>query len=133
MLLASATLAALTGLLLGAPDAQPRDAIQDSPGAVLALFAHNVAAAGIPLALAALGWDRTRGLDGVGDAIVAASLIANGALVGWAFARAGIELAAYLPHLPFEWTAIALPGRRLALPSPRLSGPARVAPARHSA
>jgi Stage II sporulation protein M len=35
-------------------------------------------------------------------------LVVNGAVVGWAVARAGLGLAAYLPHLPLEWGAIAI-------------------------
>ena len=37
-----------------------------------------------------------------------ASLAVNGGIVGYAAARSGAELARYLPHLPFEWGAIAL-------------------------
>jgi hypothetical protein len=107
--IASAALAALVAVAAGTSHANPHDAIDDSPGAVAALFAHNAAVAWIPLGLAALGWDRARSLHLTGDAVVLASLIANGAVVGYALARAGPELAAYLPHLPFEWTAIALP------------------------
>lgn len=36
-------------------------------------------------------------------------LIANGASIGRGFAQAGSELFAYLPHLPLEWAALALP------------------------
>jgi hypothetical protein len=40
--------------------------------------------------------------------VVSASLAVNGGVVGYAAARSGAELARYLPHLPFEWGAIAL-------------------------
>ena len=108
-LIASAALATLIALAGAASHTNPHDSIDDSPGAVAALFAHNAGVAWIPLGLAALGWDRARGLRLTGDAIVLASLIANGGVVGYALARVGPELAAYLPHLPVEWTAIALP------------------------
>jgi hypothetical protein len=108
-LIASAALATLIALAAGASHTNPHDAIDDSPGAVASLFAHNAAVAWIPLGLAALGWDRERGLRLTGDAVVLASLIANGGVVGYALARVDPKLAAYLPHLPFEWTAIALP------------------------
>ncbi len=108
-LLLAAALGALAALGLGVSHTEPHDAIKDSPGAVASLFAHNAAVAWIPLALAAIGWDRTPGLQLTGDLVVGASLIANGAVVGYAIARTGPELAAYLPHLPFEWSAIALP------------------------
>ena len=107
--IASAGLVALFAVAVGASHANPHDAIEESPRAVATLFAHNAAVAWIPLGLAALGWDRARGLQLAGDAVVLASLIANGGVVGYALARVGPELAAYLPHLPVEWTALALP------------------------
>jgi hypothetical protein len=107
-LLAAALCALVLGLALGVPSREPHDAIRDSPGEVAALFLHNLYVAGIPLALAALGWDRMPRLGVVGDALVALSLLANGAVVGWALARAGAQLLAYLPHLPLEWAGIAV-------------------------
>jgi hypothetical protein len=109
VLTASAAVASLVAIAAGASHTNPHDAIDDSPGAVAALFAHNAAVAWIPLGLAGLGWDRARGLQLTGDAVVLASLIANGGVVGYALARVGPELAAYLPHLPLEWAAIAVP------------------------
>jgi hypothetical protein len=107
-LCASALLALLLALALGASHRAPHDAIPDSPGAVASLFAHNASVVAIPLGLGALGWERTAHLDRLGDLVVIVSLIANGAAVGYALARSGPELARYLPHLPFEWGAIAL-------------------------
>ena len=107
-LASSALICGLASLALGVSHAAPHDAISDSPAAVGSLFLHNAWVAGIPLGLAALGWDRTAGLSRVGDAVVLASLAVNGGIVGYAAARSGAELARYLPHLPFEWGAIAL-------------------------
>ena len=104
----SALLALLLALALGASHRAPHDAISDSPGAVASLFAHNAWVAAIPLGLGGLAWDRTAYLDHLGDLVVTVSLIANGAAVGYAFARSGPELVRYLPHLPFEWGGIAL-------------------------
>lgn len=36
-------------------------------------------------------------------------MIANGAVIGLALERAGLELWAYLPHLPLKRAAIAIP------------------------
>jgi hypothetical protein len=108
-MISSGVVAALFAVVASASHAYPHDAIADSPGTVATLFAHNAAVAWIPLGLAAIGWDRTRGLQMTGDLVVLASLIANGAAVGYALSRTGFELVAYLPHLPFEWSAIALP------------------------
>ena len=107
-LCASALACGLVALVFGVSHATPHDAISDSPTAVGSLFLHNAWVAGIPLGLAALGWDRTAGLARVGDSVVMASLAVNGGIVGYAAARSGAELVRYLPHLPFEWGAIAL-------------------------
>ena len=108
LLAGCALLAATLALAIGATHTHPRDAISDSPAAVLSLLAHNAGVVGIPLALSALGWDRSAGLASVGDLLIAASLIANGGIVGWVAAHTGLQLAAYLPHLPFEWAALAI-------------------------
>jgi hypothetical protein len=104
----SALVGGLLAIALGASHAEPHDAIADSPEQVASLFAHNAWVAAIPLGLGALGWDRTAYLDRLGDLVVTGSLIANGAAVGDALTRSGPELLRYLPHLPFEWGAIAL-------------------------
>ena len=110
LLAGCALLAASWRLRIGASHAHPRDAIDDSPAAVaLAPRPQRRRRRGSRSRLAALGWDRSAGLALAGDLVVAASLIANGAVVGWALARTGLELAAYLPHLPFEWAALAIP------------------------
>jgi hypothetical protein len=105
----SAALATLVGLEIGASQRAPHDAIEDSAAAVGSLILHNAAVVLIPFALLALGWERMPGIRHLGDGVVIASLLGNGAVVGYAFARAGLGLAAYLPHLPFEWGAIAIP------------------------
>jgi hypothetical protein len=120
----SALLGLLAEVAFGACHRAPHDAISDSPAAVASLFLHNAGVAGIALGLAALGWDRTPRLARVGDALLAASLAVNGGVVGYALARSGVELARYLPHLPFEWLGMAAGGGawlslRLSQPSDR--------------
>ncbi len=62
----------------------------------------------VPLILAAARWGRGAVTRTVGDAIVAATLIFSPLLVGSAIGRHGLELLAYLPHLPVEWAALSV-------------------------
>ena len=90
-------------------DAQrPHDALSTEPATVLDLLAHNARVALWPLLLVALAWSRMRITRLVGDALVAGHVLGHGALLGSALAQRP-ELWRYLPHLPFEWLAIALP------------------------
>jgi hypothetical protein len=106
--------AALVGALLEAAGVggitvpAPRDALAARPGTALTLFAHNAGVALWPLALVALGWPALAWVRGVGDALVAGQLVGHGALLGSALAQQP-ELWRYLPHLPFELLALALP------------------------
>jgi hypothetical protein len=109
VLCSSALVTALIALALGAPPTTPHDSIDPNGAAVVSLVLHNAAVAMVPLALLALGWDQTPILRNLADGLVAVLVIANGAVVGYAFARAGVALLPYLPHLPFEWTALAIP------------------------
>jgi hypothetical protein len=101
--------AASIGALIAAEPATPTDALDDDPGTALGLFAHNAAVALWPLALLALGWDRIGPLASLADGLIVASLAVNGVQVGRALSAAGAELWPYLPHLPAEWIALALP------------------------
>ena len=70
---------------------------------------HNGVVMLAPLALLALGIHRIpRARRGV-DAWIAAVLIANGGIVGIAFAVTGTDLSRYLVQLPLEWFALAVP------------------------
>jgi len=74
----------------------------------LMTWLHNVRVGGWPLLLAALGLHRHRWQRRLGDVLLATSLIANGTLVGAAIAAGHERILPYLPHLPFEWAALAL-------------------------
>jgi hypothetical protein len=108
-LCSSALVTALIALALGAPPATPHDSIDPNAAAVASLVLHNAAVAMVPLALLALGWDQIPIVKNLADGLVAVVVIVNGAVVGYAFARAGPALLPYLPHLPFEWMAVAIP------------------------
>jgi hypothetical protein len=86
----------------------PRDALAAAPRTVVELVAHNLPVAIWPLALVALGWPALPGARRVGDALVAGQLLGHGALVGSALTQHP-GLWRYLPHLPLEWLALALP------------------------
>jgi hypothetical protein len=86
----------------------PRDALAATPRTVLELVAHNLPVALWPVALIFLGWPALPVVRRVGDALVAGQLLGHGALVGNAVAQHP-GLWRYLPHLPLEWLALALP------------------------
>jgi hypothetical protein len=86
----------------------PRDALPAEPGTVLELLAQNTPVAMWPLALVALGWPAIPAIRTLGDLLVVAQLLGHGLLVGAALAAHG-GLWRYLPNLPLEWAAIAVP------------------------
>jgi hypothetical protein len=106
--------AALAGALLAAAGVRvitvpaPHDALAPTPDTALALLAHNAGVALWPLALVAVGWPGLAGVRGLGDALVAGHFVGHGALVGSALAQQP-GMWRYLPHLPFELLALALP------------------------
>lgn len=99
----------------------PRDALDASAGTALSLIANNALVVLWPFALIALSWPAIPGARFAGDALVAAQLLMHGLTVGGAIGQRP-ELWRYLPHLPLEWLALALPAtawtlaRRNALP-----------------
>jgi hypothetical protein len=86
----------------------PHDALADTPANAIALFRHNLPIDLWPLALVWLGWPAIPVARSVGDALVTGQLVWHGALLGSALAQQP-ALWRYLPHLPFEYTALALP------------------------
>jgi hypothetical protein len=86
----------------------PYDALPDTPAIAAELLAHNAVVALWPLALVELGWPRLRGFRWFGDVLIAGQLLGHGALIGTALAQRP-ELWRYLPHLPVEVVALAVP------------------------
>lgn len=74
---------------------------------IVALVMHNAGIACWPLLLGSLISPRGR-FAALGDITVAASLALNALLVGVALGAYGQTIVPYLPHLPFEWAALAL-------------------------
>jgi hypothetical protein len=109
VLCSSAVVTGLVAQAAGAPSTTPHDSIDANAAAVLSLLMHNAAVAMTPLGLLALGWDQIPIVKNLADGLVTVVIIVNGAVVGYAFARAGVALLPYLPQLPFEWTALAIP------------------------
>jgi hypothetical protein len=110
------TLWAATALAAGAASAgvtvigagAPRDALAATPPTAIELLAHNCPVALWPLALVGLGWPAIPGARRAGDVLIAAQLLGHAALVGGALG-AHPGMWRYLPHLPLEWLALALP------------------------
>ncbi len=99
-------------------------------GAPLELLVHNSAVALWPLCLLALDWHAIPVVRRISDGLIAAQLALHGASVGAALAT-WPQLVRWLPHLPAEYCAIALPcaawiGARQGRP-PRTSELRRVA------
>ena len=86
----------------------PRDALDATPATAISLLGHNALIALWPLALIALGWPSLAGVRWVGDALIAAQLVLHGLVVGGALASHP-AMWRYLPHLPVEWLALAIP------------------------
>jgi hypothetical protein len=91
---------------LGAPP--PHDALDATPATAISLLGHNALTALWPLALIALGWPSLAGGRWLGDALVSAQLLLHGLVVGGALAS-HTSMWRYLPHLPVEWLALAIP------------------------
>lgn len=86
----------------------PYDALDTTPATAMSLLGHNALIALWPVALIALGWPSLPGVRWVGDALVAAELLLQGLVVGGALAS-DPAMWRYLPHLPVEWLALAIP------------------------
>jgi hypothetical protein len=86
----------------------PHDALTAAPATVLALVRHNAVVALWPLALVWLGWPAIPVARTTGDALAAGQVLLHGAVLGSALAQQP-GLWRYLPHLPFEFAALALP------------------------
>jgi hypothetical protein len=106
--------ATVVGVLAGVAGVQlikvgtPHDALPASLSTARGLLAGNALVVLWPLALVALDWPRIPVARAIGDVVVAGQLLGHGLLVGDALGqRPG--LWRYLPHLPIEWLAIALP------------------------
>ena len=138
MLAVSLTLAGVTLLAAIAatlapelgPATAPHPTLHGTPDEALSIAAHNARTLIAPLLLIAGRWHTSRLTRPIGDAIVAALVIANATLVGLALGRYPTQLPAYLPHLPLEDTALAIAAgawlaHRLAdpadAPAPRLA------------
>jgi hypothetical protein len=91
---------------LGTPP--PHDALDATPATAISVLGHNALIALWPLALIVLGWPSLPGARRVGDALVTAQLLLQGAMVGGALASHPATWR-YLPHLPVEWLALAIP------------------------
>jgi hypothetical protein len=87
---------------------EPYDALPASLSSVWELWTHNAPVVLWPLALIALAWPWSPGLHRLGDVLVAGTVLGHGITIGSALAQQP-ELWRYLPHLPLEWLAIALP------------------------
>jgi hypothetical protein len=87
----------------------PRNALPATSATALELLTHNGRVTLWPLLLVALDWPHRAVTRLVGDALLAGHLAGHGAVIGSALAQQP-SLWRYLPHLPLEWLAIALPG-----------------------
>jgi hypothetical protein len=76
-------------------------------GDASAIALHNATAAALPLACA-LAAPASRALRRLADGAVLALLGLNAAIAGAALGAYGPAILRYLPHLPGEWTALAL-------------------------
>lgn len=86
----------------------PRDALPARIGVAVDLAAHNAPVALWPAGLVAAGWAAIPVARTLGDVLVVAQLAGHGLLVGSALG-AHPDLWRYLPHLPIEWLALAVP------------------------
>ena len=86
----------------------PRDALPARLSIAIELVADNAPVALWPLALLALGWASLPIARTLGDVLVTAQVLGHGLLVGSALGTHP-ELWRYLPHLPVEWLALAIP------------------------
>jgi hypothetical protein len=86
----------------------PHDALAARTSTALALLAHNAPVALWPLALTVLGWHALPLVRTAGDVLITGQLVAHGLIVGSALGQHP-AVWRYLPHLPLEWLALALP------------------------
>lgn len=86
----------------------PHDALAATPSTTAGLFWHNLPVVAWPLALFWLGWTAIPVARAVGDALISGQLLWHGVLLGNALAQEP-GLWRYLPHLPLELTALAIP------------------------
>ena len=86
----------------------PHDALTADASTALTLLRLNAIVALWPIALLAIGWHRIPFARRVGDTLVRAQLLGNGLVAGDALGQHP-QLWRYLPHLPVEWLAIAIP------------------------
>jgi hypothetical protein len=102
------------GVLLGLagvaliPAQAPRDALTANADTALTLLRLNAVVALWPIALLGLSWHRIPYIRHLGDALVRAQLLGNGLVAGDALGQHP-GLWRYLPHLPLEWLALAIP------------------------
>jgi hypothetical protein len=104
--------AALLGALIPPAAAVARDAFVLAPpspsvGEGVAIATNNLRLALVPVGLAAVGLPRSKVGRLLGDAVVAGTLLVNGALVGAVLGAYGSALLPSLLHLPLEWEAFA--------------------------
>lgn len=74
---------------------------------VVSIVANNVLRSSWPLVLGPLGARRNRLTRTLADGAVLANLLVPGLLVGGALGGYGLQVLAYLPHVPVEWAGIA--------------------------
>jgi hypothetical protein len=86
----------------------PHDALPASADTVRSLLGHNALVALWPLGLVLIGWPGLRGTALVGDVLVGAQLVSHGYFLG-ALVAVQPDVWRFLPHLPVEWFALALP------------------------
>ena len=94
--------------LLELTSGAPRDALPARLETVVDLAVHNALIALWPAALVAVGWTVIPVVRTVGDVLVVGQLAGHGLLVGSALGTHP-DLWRYLPHLPLEWLALAVP------------------------
>jgi hypothetical protein len=86
---------------------QPSQTPSPALSHVLSLAVHNLPIAAWPLLLGVVGAHHSRTGRLVADSLLAGCLAVNVLPVGAALGAYGPELFPYVPHLPFEWAALA--------------------------
>jgi hypothetical protein len=100
----------------------PHDALAARTSTALGLLAHNTPVALWPLGLSALGWHALAVTRTAGDVLISGQLVAHGLIVGSALGQHP-AVWRYLPHLPLEWLALALPAGAWLTARARPGGP----------
>jgi hypothetical protein len=90
------------------PAGAPHPTLHGTLGESVSIFAHNLRGLAAPAVLVIARWHRARITRRLGDVVVAAIVLADMLSVGLALGKFQSRLLVYLPHLPFEWTALAL-------------------------